>query len=492
MLSRRAFLSSSAAAALSVPSAAVATRRRNVLLVAVDDMNDWVGCLRGYPGVRTPHIDALARRGVLFADTHCASPLCNPSRTALFTGLRTSTTGIYNNDQFWRPALPDVVTLPQYFKRNGYHVAGAGKIFHHTSGFNPPDQWDEFQLQVFDDPWWRRPEWFPWNVKTPPPPGHPFNGLKDFQGEFDWGIPPREEAEYGDQRAIDFGLEFLGRRHAKPFFLAVGLWHPHIPMYSPRRYFDLYPERMVRLPETQADDLDDLPPIARQFAAARREEFDRIERESKWKDGVRAYLAAISFADAMIGRLLAGLERSRYARDTVIVFFSDNGWHLGEKRHWHKSTLWQRATHVPMIVVEPGARKGEPARTQPVSLLDIYPTLVELCGLPPNPALEGESLVPLLRDPAAPRRPVVSTFQPGNHAVIDRRWRYIRYRDGGEELYDRTLDPNEFRNLAADPAQAERKREMARAIPSASAEPKPGRNQYDFDFATYTYRRKRR
>lgn len=163
-------------------------------------MNDWVGCLRGYPGVRTPHIDALARRGVLFANTHCASPLCNPSRTALFTGLRTSTTGIYNNDQFWRPALPGVVTMPQYFRRNGYHVAGAGKIFHHTSGFNPPDQWDEFKLQVFDDPWWRRPEWFPWNVKTPPPPGHPFNGLDNFQGEFDWGMPPKKEAEYGDRK----------------------------------------------------------------------------------------------------------------------------------------------------------------------------------------------------------------------------------------------------------------------------------------------------
>jgi arylsulfatase A-like enzyme len=486
MITRRSFLMASATAAAAPPQ----SPPRNVLLVALDDMNDWVGCLRGYPGVRTPNIDSLARRGVLFANTHCASPLCNPSRTALFTGLRTSTTGIYNNDQFWRPALPDVVTLPQYFKRNGYHVAGAGKILHHTSGFNPPDQWDEFKLQVFDDPWWRRPEWFPWNVKEPAPPGHPFNGLRDFQGEFDWGIPPKKEAEYGDQRAVDFGLEFLKRPQSRPFFLAVGLWHPHIPMYAPQHYFDLYPPGRVKLPETRDDDLDDLPPIAKELAAARREEFQRIVREGKWKDSVRAYLAAISFADAMIGRLLKGLDASPYASNTTIVFFSDNGWHLGEKQHFHKSTLWQRATHVPMIVVDPDSRQKGRARTQPVSLLDIYPTLVELCGLPRNPALEGESLAPLLRDPSVRRNPAVSTFQPGNHAVIDERWRYIRYRDGGEELYDRVADPNEFTNLAPDPSHADRKRDMAKWIPATSAAPKPGRNQYDFDFATYTFRLK--
>lgn len=486
MMTRRAFLATSAAAV-----GQTASRPRNVLLIAVDDMNDWVGCLRGYPGVKTPHIDALARRGVLFANTHCASPLCNPSRTALLTGLRTSTTGIYNNEQFWRPALPNVVTLPEYFKKNGYYVAGAGKIFHHTSGFNPPDQWNEFKLQEFDDPWWRRPEWFPWNVKVPPPTGHPFNGLKNFQGEFDWGVLPRKEAEYGDQRAVDFGLEFLRRPQTKPFLLAIGLWHPHIPLYAPQHYFDLYPESKVKLPETREDDLDDVPPIARQLAAARHEEYERIRREGKWKDGVRAYLAAISFADAMIGRLLAGLDRGPHAKNTLVVFFSDNGWHLGEKQHWHKSTLWQRSTHVPMIVAEPGLRRREPARTQPVSLLDIYPTLVELCGLPRNLALEGESLVPLLRDAASPRNPAVSTYLPGNHAVIDERWRYIRYRDGTEELYDRVADPNEFRNLASDPSQTERKGKLARWIPSASAAPKPVRNDYDFDFPSYTFRLKK-
>ena len=177
MTTRRQFLAGLAAA-----PAFAAAKRPNVLFLSVDDMNDWVGCLGGYPGVKTPNIDKLARRGVLFRNAHASSPLCNPSRTALFTGLRASTTGIYNNEHWWRPALPDVVTMPQYFRNNGYHAAGAGKVFHHNAGYNPPDQWDEFQLQEFDDPWYRRPEWYPWNKKVPAPPGHPFNGLKNFQG----------------------------------------------------------------------------------------------------------------------------------------------------------------------------------------------------------------------------------------------------------------------------------------------------------------------
>ncbi|MFB3826073.1 MAG: sulfatase [Bryobacteraceae bacterium] len=480
-MNRREFLGAMAAA----PSRPA--RRPNVMLIAVDDMNDWVNCLNGYAGVRTPNIDRLARGGVLFSDAHCAAPLCNPSRTALFTGLSPATSGIYNNDQWWRPALPDVVTMPQYFKRNGYHVAGAGKVFHHVAGFNPPDQWDEFQLQEFDDPWYRRAEWYPWVKKIPAPAGHPFNGLRDFPGEFDWGVLPKAEREYGDFRAIEFAERFLARSYQKPFFLAVGLWHPHIPLFAPKNYFDLYPQ--VKLPDASASDLDDVPAVGRQFAAARREEFERIVREGKWEEAVRAYLAAISFADAMVGRITAALDSSPHARDTILVFFSDNGWHLGEKRHFHKSTLWQRSTHVPLVVRAPGAQRAG-ARRQPVSLLDLYPTLVELCGLPRKQDLDGLSLAPLLRDPRAARRPAVITYLPGNHAVCTERWRYIRYRDGGEELYDRNADPNEFRNLAGETAHEGLKQDLARWMPKTSAPPKPQREAYDFDFATHTWRLK--
>jgi arylsulfatase A-like enzyme len=481
-MNRRHFLSAMA------PPLLARGERPNVLFLSVDDMNDWVGCLGGYPGVKTPHIDRLARQGALFSNAHCASPLCNPSRTALLTGLRASTTGIYNNDQYWRPALPEAITLPQHFRQNGYHVAGAGKVFHHVAGFNPPDQWDDFQLQVFDDPWYRRTEWYPWTKKVPAPPGHPFNGLKDFPGEFDWGVLPSKESEYGDMRAVDYAAAYLAKRHAKPFFLAIGLWHPHIPMFAPQHYFDLY--RDPRLPEVPENDLDDVPAVGREFAAFRRAEHERIVRDGKWKEAVQAYLACITFADAMVGRVLDALERSAHARNTVVVFWSDNGWHLGEKRHWHKSTLWERSTHVPLIFAGPGVRATGRARTRAVSLLDLYPTLIELCGLPTRKELEGLSLGPLLREPAAKRPPAVITYLPGNHAVRTDRWRYIRYRDGGEELYDRTADPNEFQNLAGDAKYAGLKRELARWMPETSAPPKPERDAYDFDFAAYTYRLK--
>ena len=482
-MTRRQFL------AASVSAAAPATKP-NVLFISVDDMNDWVGCLGGYNGVLTPNIDALAKRGVLFANAHCASPLCNPSRTALLTGLRPSTTGMYNNDQFWRPNLPDAVTIPMHFEANGYHVAGAGKVFHHTSGNNPPDQWDAFQFQVFDDPWYRRADWYPWNKRVPAPNGHPFNGLNNFQGEFDWGVIPAEEREYGDQSAIDFGLKFLAKHQQKPFFLAVGLWHPHIPMYAPQKYFDMYPLEKVKIPYTPEGDLDDVPKIGQQFAAARREEHNRIVGEGKWREAVRAYLAATTFADAMIGRLLDGLEKSGHAKNTIIVFWSDNGWHLGEKEHWHKSTLWQRSTHVPLIIAGPGTRQPGQPRNQAVSLLDIYPTLVDLCGLPKRKELEGLSLRPLLENPAAQRPPAVIDFMQGNHAVRTDRWRYIRYSDGTEELYDESVDLQDWKNLAADPKYAALKTELAQWIPKTAAPAKPERTAFDFDFATYTYKRK--
>lgn len=478
-------------AAAAGTAASAADLHPNVLLLSVDDMNDWVGCLRGYPGVQTPNIDRLARRGVLFSNAHCASPLCNPSRTALLTGRAAHSTGVYNNDQYWRPALPDIVTLPMYFRRNGYHVAGAGKVFHHVAGFNPPDQWDEFKLQVFDDPWYRRTEWYPWVKKIPAPPGHPFNGLTNFPGEFDWGVLPYREQEYGDMRAVDYAAQVLGRRHEKPFFLAIGLWHPHIPMFAPNNYFDLYPESKVRLPETRENDLADIPPVGQQMAAFRRDEHERIVREGKWREAVRAYLACISFADTMIGRVLSSLDASPHSRNTIVVFWSDNGWHLGEKQHWHKSTLWQRSTHVPLIFAGPGVRQTGRDRGQPVTLLDLYPTLVEMCGLPRKSDLEGTSLVPVLRDASAKRNPAVITYLPGNHAVRTERWRYIRYRDGGEELYDCVNDPNEFTNIAGESRHADLKRELAKWMPKSSVPPVPERSRYDFDFATYTYRLRR-
>jgi arylsulfatase A-like enzyme len=482
-MTRRSFL-------MAAGAASAAEKRPNVLFLSVDDLNDWIGCLNGYPGVKTPNLDRLAQRGVLFSNAHCASPLCNPSRTALLTGLRASTTGIYNNEQWWRPVLPNVVTIPQAFRAAGYHVAGAGKVFHHVVGHNPPDQWDEFQLQEFDDNWYRRLDYYPWVKKVPNPPGHPYNGLKNFQGEFDWGVLPKPAREYGDMKAVNFGQQFLKRKLDKPFFLAIGLWHPHIPMFAPQSYFDLYPASEVRLPPIKADDLADLPPAAQKMAAFRRDEHERIVKEGKWRDAVRAYLASISFADAMIGQMLDALDESPYAKNTTIVFWSDNGWHLGEKQHWHKSTLWERSTHVPMIWAGAGIKEPGVTRTQPVNLLDIYPTLVDVCDLPKRSQLEGLSLDPLLRNSRAKRPPTVSTYLEGNHSVRDDRWRYTRYQDGSEELYDRHADPNEWENIANQARYTRLKAKLARWMPRENAKPAPEKPAYDFDPAKHIWRRK--
>lgn len=362
---------------------------------------------------------------------------------------------------------------------------------HHVAGFNPPDQWDEFQLQIFDDPWYRRAAWYPWVVKEPTPAGYPYNGIKDFPGEFDWGVLPKTEAEYGDMRAVDWTGKFLRREHSKPFFAAVGLWHPHIPMFAPQRYFDMYPKDKVNLPVTPEDDLDDVPPQGQTFAAARRDEFERIVKDGKWRDMVQAYLACITFADTMVGQVLDFLASSPYAKNTIVIFWSDNGWHLGEKRHVHKSTLWQRSTHVPLIVAGAQTRQNGRARPQPVSLLDLYPTLVDLCGLPANRANEGMSLRPLLENRAAAHPPVVTTYWPDNHSVRDERWRYTRYHDGSEELFDEVTDRNEFHNLAGNAKFAEVKQRLARAMPAHSAAPVPERPAYDFDYATYSYKLKK-
>ena len=330
----------------------------------------------------------------------------------------------------------------------------------------------------------------PWNKKVPNPPGHPFNGLKNFTGEFDWGVLPKPENAYGDMKAVEYGQRFLQQKHDKPFLLCVGLWHPHIPMFSPKEYWDMYPDKDVRIPIVPEDDLEDIPPVGKELAAVRRDEHERIVKEGKWKEAVHAYLAAISFADHMIGMMLDALDNSEYAKNTVIVFYSDNGWHLGEKVHWHKSTLWQRASHVPFIMAGPGTKAAGVPRDQPVTLLDIYPTLVQMSGLPKNQTNEGTSLVPLLTDPKTKGKPAVITYLKGNHAVITERWRYIRYHDGTEELYDEKADPHEFHNIAGQEKYAALKKELAAYMPKTNAEPVPERSAYDFDFATYTWKRK--
>lgn len=455
---RREFLRTLAGAAI---AAARPAGRRNVLFIAIDDLNDWVGCLGGHPDVRTPNLDRLAARGLLFTNAHCAAPLCNPSRAALMTGLRPSSTGVYDNNQPFRKAAVarGAVTLPQYFMANGYRVVGGGKIYH--SSFPDPESWQEY---------------FPSQRQTQPPdpvpPQRPVNGIPN-AAHFDWGPLDVPDSEMGDWKVAEWARRELGRRHDRPFFLAVGFFRPHLPWYVPRKYFEMYPEEKVTLPLVKDDDLDDIPPIGRKFALAQGDH-QKVIQYGQWRKAVQGYLASITFVDAQVGRVLEALDDGPNAQDTVIVLWSDHGWHLGQKLHWRKFALWEEATHNVLILAAPGVTRAGSRCSRPVSLMDIYPTLVELCELPPRGGLEGVSLMPLVRNPAAPwERPALTTYLRGNHSVRSERWRYIRYSDGTEELYDHLNDELEWHNLAGRPQYHAIKRELARWLPPADAPDSP-------------------
>ena len=468
--------------------------RPNVLFLAVDDMKDWVNCLGGYEGtVYTPNIDRLAERGMLFSNAHCVSPKCAPSRAAIMTGLRPSTTGLYDNGHWWRPNLPDVVTLPVHFRNHGYRVVGSGKIFHHTAGNNPPYQWDDFLRLTFrNDPWFRGAKLnYPWSKSGPYPEGFPLSGVKGLGHENDWGALGIPDADYDDALTADYAVRFLNRRQDRPFFLACGLFRPHLPWYVPRRFFDMYPLDEIRLPQVRTDDLDDVPAEGKKLAQARRGDYETIRDAGRWKHAIRAYLASISYADDQLGRVLDSLDAGPHAANTVVVLWSDHGWHLGEKGHWHKSTLWEEATRVPLVISVPGYRPGVCER--PVSLLDLYPTLKELCRVT-NPSggksqrLDGVSLAPLLRNPRAPwNRPAVIEYQRGNAAVRSDRYRYIRYHDGSEELYDHETDPLEWNNLAGSATHASVKAELAKWLPKHWAESARTKSAFQFDPESFTW-----
>jgi arylsulfatase A-like enzyme len=470
MWTRRRFLKTAAAA----PAILRAQRSRpNVLLLAADDWNDWVGALGGHPQVRTPNVDRLAASGVLFTDAHTASPLCNPSRSALMTGRRPSTSGVYENDQIWRRAMPDVVTLPQHFRANGYRSLGGGKLFHHGRGFNDPRSWDDY---FFWNPQGRANGWFDgYSFPPDPEPKRPVTPMPSVSWRnFDWAPLDVREQEMPDYKVSSWAAEVLRQKHDRPFFLAAGMFRPHIPWFVPRRYYEMYPLEEVIVPTVKDDDLADLPPIAWQFALNQHSRHDLLVSTGNWKKAVQAYLACITFSDAMLGRVLDALASSPHRENTIVVFWSDHGYHLGEKWHWHKQALWQRATHVPLAWRVPGLTRAGTRCSHPVDLINVYPTVADLAGLPAPGGLDGASLRPLLADPEAKwDRPALTTYLRGNHGVYTERWHYIRYRDGAEELYDRRQDPQEWVNLAGKEALRGVRQEMARWLPGQDAPEAP-------------------
>ncbi|MBL8813591.1 MAG: sulfatase-like hydrolase/transferase, partial [Planctomycetaceae bacterium] len=431
-------------------SDAVAAPRPNVLFIAVDDLNHWVGHLGRNKQTRTPNIDRLAKLGITFTNAHCAAPVCNPSRAALLSGLRPSTTGVYDNNNPYVGTIESSQSLVSQFKADGYKTLGMGKLWHGGLGF--ADQWSETGGREQGD-------------RT--------GALLDDRsiGGIRFGILNADDSAVPDTHIADYGIAQLQKTHDAPFFLTLGFHKPHMPWNVPKKYFDMHPLEQIELPPVLEGDLSDVPSAGLKMARA---EGDHAEvlKSGRWKEAVQAYLAAISYLDGQVGRVLDALEKSPHRDNTIICFWGDHGWHLGEKQHWRKFALWEEATRAPLIFVAPGVTTAGSRCDRPVDFMSIYPTVCELSSIPVPAHVEGRSIVPLLKDPAAAWDGVaLTTFGKNNHAVRSDRWRYIRYADGGEELYDHQTDPYEWKNLAADTSLQSVKTELAAMMPKTNAEP---------------------
>jgi uncharacterized sulfatase len=431
--------------------ALTAAEKPNVLFIAVDDMNNDLGCY-GHPLVKTPHLDCLAAQGMRFDRAYCQFPLCSPSRSSLMTGLRPDRTKVADLQYHFREGLPNVVTLSQLFKNNGYHAARVGKIYHYgnpgqigTAGLDDPPSWD-----VALNPAGR-------DKLTDEPDIIQYTGPKmSFGASLSWLAAEGADSDHTDGKVADEAIKLLEQNKDRPFFLAVGFYKPHTPYVAPKKYFDLYPPAdQIPLAEVKPGDRDDIPKLAlnSQKGDSLTDEQRRLLR--------RAYWACISFADAQIGRVLEALDRLKLRDNTIIVFWSDHGYHLGEHGLWQKQTCFEEAARVPLIIAAPQTKSRGGSSRATVELIDLYPTLADLAGLKAPEGLPGASLRPLLNDPAtAWDRPAFTQTQRGKkngawvfgRSVRTDRWRYTEWADGnaGVELYDHDADPKEYTNLAND------------------------------------------
>lgn len=428
----------------------------NVLLIAIDDLNDWVGALGGHPNAKTPNIDRLAARGTLFTNAHANAPICGPSRTSLMSGLMPATTGVYGHidDEDIRqasPRLAQIDFLPQHFERGGYRTMGIGKLFHQGA---PDGAFEEFG---------GRYEGFG------PSPDEAFVWDEDGTST-DWGAFPQTDEEMPDTQSAAWTAQRLGRRYDRPFFLGCGFLRPHVPWYVPQKWFDLHPLEDIVLPPHLEGDLDDTPTRARLITnLPNMPRAEWAKAAGQWPAIVQAYLACISFVDHCVGTVLDALEASEHRDNTVVTLFSDHGYHIGEKGLFQKFTLWERATRIPLIMAGPGVPEGRLVAT-PASLVDLYPTLSGLAGLAPPKTAEGRDLSAAIRDETPDAvEGVLTTYGIGNHAVRTDRYRFIRYADGTTELYDHTNDPNEWTNLSGRPEHAATERSLLAMLPLQNA-----------------------
>jgi len=447
----RILLVISLASILVVGSQAQDSSPPNVLMISIDDLNDWTGFLDGHPQAHTPHMDKLAKQGRVFANAHCAIPVCSSSRVSVMSGLAATTHGSYELGPAYEelPALADVPTIQRHFKDNGYYILVGGKVLHH-----------DFRNRLAGDVDRSL------GRNKGARPKERMNIPAGWSKAWDWGEYPENDSEMGDFQLAEKAAAALHEKFEKPFFMSVGFFRPHVPLYTPPKWFDLYDVERIELPDNPVSDLDDLPKnflSINDYAVAPKHV--EVLEHRKQRSMTQAYLASISFVDHCVGVVLDALESSPYADNTIVVLWSDHGFHLGEKQHWAKRTLWEESTRVPLLFAGPGIDSGL-ATKEPASLIDIYPTLVELCQLPENLHLEGVSLVPQLDNPETPReQPAITSSYFGNHSIRTREWRLIVYEDGAQELYDHRNDRDEFDNLAGDPAHQETIEQLSRWLP---------------------------
>jgi len=473
------FLSLLLAGAASLLNVDAAEKRPDVVFIVLDDLNDWVGVLGGHPQSKTPNIDALAERGVLFSNAHCNAPTCNPSRKSFLSGLYPKSNGKYFNggnklekdrppffgDQPMKGATSKSAPenypyLHQHFKKEGYRVVSGGKVAHgpiaHLVGEESLDAFanrkdDEFRSDRATYVSDRR------NVLGQP------------------GASNHKDSQTSDYKIAHWAIDQWNQVTDEPLMMTVGIFAPHTPLTAPKAYFEKFPLESIQLPEVpDFDDSSDLPEYARWIA--RYTGFDlkfdprSVHEEilhkggEEWEYMVQSYLARINYADTQVGHLLEALRENPRGRETMIILTGDHGWHLGEKGHWAKSALWRDTTHVPYIVVAPGIGKPGTVNNQPVSLVDTYPTLCDFAGIPKPEHLDGESLIPLLKDPTEKREAAFISYGPENTAIQTERYRYIRYEDGSEELYDQQKDPHEWTNLSNNPEFAALKAKLKTGV----------------------------
>lgn len=444
-----------------------AQSKPNVVMIVVDDLNDWVGAMKGHPSAKTPNIDRLAAQGMLFTNAHCQAPICGPSRASMLTGLYPHRTGNYaqmNDEDIRRSneASAAAVFLPDVFEKNGYKTLGVGKIFHNGD-----------KAKVFDTYGGNFDKYGPSPEKRFKYDPSSFPG-KSGGTQTDWGVYPEYDSLMTDHKSAAWAVRQLQQTHEKPFMLTVGFYRPHVPWYLPKKWFDLFPLSDITTPPYDPSDMLDVPAMGKRVSdVPMMPATDWLISTNQWKDVVQAYLASMAFVDAQVGKVLDALEQSPYATNTIVVLLSDHGYHLGEKNRVAKQALWERDTHVPLIIRQPRGRSNVVCKA-PVQLIDIYPTLASLCALKMDHSVDGHSLQPLLNDPAASwKHPAMTFYGVGNVSIRDERYRLIQYEDGSEELYDLEKDANEWNNLAGKKEASKRITALRAFIPKAWAPSSP-------------------